>query len=215
MSRLGMIYLGSAQQHMVLQDPVYRQHIDELVYLPELPATSLDDLDGLIVPCRVHQGRLYASAEQVRAVLDRGGTVVLFGEQPQAWLPGLQWEQRPVNFWWWREGGKSDLRAALPEHSLFEYLTLADATWHYHGVFTPPAGAERIIESEHGGTILYVDRVSTPGTLIVTSLDPMFHIGSNFMPAAARFFQKFLPWLRERMLPETSGRQPTVASGQA
>ena len=37
--------------------------------------------------------------------------------------------------------------------------------------------------------------------LIVTSLDPMFHVGSNFMPAAARFLERFLPWLRERMLP--------------
>ena len=204
MSRLGIIYLGSAQQHFVLQDPTYGRHIDERIYLPDLATAPLDHLDGLIVPCRVHQELLYASAARVRSVLDRGGTVVLFGEQPQEWLPGLNWEHRPTNFWWWREGGKSGLVAAMPEHSLFDYMSLEDATWHYHGVFTPPAGAERIIEIEDGGTILYVDRVSTPGTLIVTSLDPIFHVGSNFMPAAARFLERFLPWLRERMLP-TSG----------
>jgi hypothetical protein len=201
MSRLGIVYLGSAQQHFVLQDPTYGRHIDERIYLPDLADAPLDHLDGLIVPCRVHQELLYASAERVRSVLDRGGTVVLFGEQPREWLPGLNWEHRPTNFWWWREGGKSGLVAAMPEHSLFDYMSLSDATWHYHGVFTPPVGAESVIEIEDGGTILYVDRVSTPGTLIVTSLDPIFHVGSNFMPAAARFLERFLPWLRERMLP--------------
>ena len=202
MSRLGMLYLGSAQQHFVLEDPKYGQHVDERIYMLDLPTAPLDHLDGLIVPCRAHQPKLYASAERVQSVLERGGTVALFGEQPQAWLPGIQWEHRPTNFWWWREGGKSGLVAAMPRHSLFEYMMLDDATWHYHGIFTPPPGAESVIEIEDGGTILYVDRVSTPGTLIVTSLDPIFHVGSNFMPAAARFLERFLPWMRERMLPD-------------
>ena len=201
MSGLGIIYLGSASHHWVLEQPKYNQYIDRSIYLLDLPDAPLDDLDGLIVPCRIHQERLYANADRVRAILDRGGTLMLFGEQPKAWLPGLDWEHRPTNFWWWREGGKSGLVATMPEHSLFEYMSLDDATWHYHGIFHAPAGAESVIEIEDGGTILYVDRVSTPGTLIVTSLDPMYHVGSHFMPAAARFLEKCLPWLTERMLP--------------
>ena len=45
--------------------------------------------------------------------------------------------------------------------------------------------------------MLYVDEVSTPGTLVVTTLDPMSHFGSYFMPATERFLDGFLPWLAE------------------
>ena len=45
--------------------------------------------------------------------------------------------------------------------------------------------------------MLYVDRISTPGTLVVATLDPMSHFGSYFMPATERFLDGFLPWLAE------------------
>ena len=46
-----------------------------------------------------------------------------------------------------------------------------------------------------GEALLYADTVSTPGTLIVSTLDPMSHYGSHFMPATERFLDGFLPWL--------------------
>ena len=52
-----------------------------------------------------------------------------------------------------------------------------------------------LISCEDGGAVLYVDHVSTPGTLVVTSLDPMYHFGSCSMPATGRFVDGFLPWL--------------------
>ncbi len=39
-----------------------------------------------------------------------------------------------------------------------------------------------------------VDEVSTGGTLLVTSLDPLSHYGGTFLPAAGRFLDRFLPW---------------------
>ena len=44
--------------------------------------------------------------------------------------------------------------------------------------------------------LLYVDEVTTPGRMIVTSLDPCYHHGSHFMPATTRFLAAFLPALR-------------------
>jgi hypothetical protein len=198
---LAMVYTGSGPHHAVLEDPRYGRHISRLIYLPDLPDATLDDVDGLLVPCRAHHARVVAAAPKIRSLLERGGTVVAMAEQPTPWLPGLAWEHRPINFWWWREGGTCGLVAAQPEASLFDYVTLADASWHFHGVFHPPAGAETILAAEDGAAVLYVDRVSTPGTIVATTLDPMYHVGSNFMPAAARFLEGFLPWLVERMLP--------------
>ena len=48
--------------------------------------------------------------------------------------------------------------------------------------------------------MLHIDRVSTSGTLLVTSLDPMYHFGSYFMPATERFLDGFLPWVVQDLL---------------
>ena len=47
---------------------------------------------------------------------------------------------------------------------------------------------------------MYLDRVTTPGTLLVTTLDPTYHDGSYFMPATERFLDGFLPWARAELL---------------
>lgn len=198
---LAALYGGAAPHHQALHDEPQRRWIDEIIYLPEAPDADLAAHAGLLVPERLHRGLLHAAAPAIRALLERGGTVVAFGPQPTTWLPGLRWEHRPTNFWWWREpGGSSGLVAAQPDDEFFRHVPLADATWHFHGVLYPPEGAQTLISSEDGHAILYVDEVSTAGTLVVTTLDPLYHVGSFFMPAAARFLSRFLPWLVERRL---------------
>jgi hypothetical protein len=51
------------------------------------------------------------------------------------------------------------------------------------------------VPTDDGAAVFYVDRVSAPGTLIVTTLDPLYHYGAHFMPATERFLDGFLPWL--------------------
>jgi len=138
------------------------------------------------------------AANKVRSFANNGGIVVAFGPQPWEWLPNQKWEERETNFWWWLEkGAKSGLVLAAPHYDLFNYLTLTDATWHQHGVFWPPNGAEKLITTEDGGAVMYVDKVSTKGTLIITTLDPDYHFGAYFMPATERFLDGFIPWLAE------------------
>lgn len=218
MRRLAAVYGGSAPHHRALNEPKYAQWLAGSIYLPDLPQADLSQFDGLLVPERLHAGRLDAARDRLLEVLDRGGTVMLFGEQsvvarnPQGWLPGLDWEHRPTNYWWWLEpGATSGLHAHKPDHDLWRHLTLRDATWHQHGVYRPPAGADVLISTDDGGAILYIDEVSTPGTLIVAALDPMYHFGSYFMPATERFLDKFLPWLAEGTTTTTAGA--TAAGG--
>jgi hypothetical protein len=189
------LYGGSAAHHRALHEPKYRRWLDRIVYLPDAASAGLAGCRTVLVPERLHRGLLHRTAPALHEVLDRGGTVVLFGEQPTSWLPGLRWSYRPTNWWWWLDDGPAPVLAALPGHSLFTRLRLSDATWHLHGVFDPPAGAETVLTARDGGAVLYIDRVTTPGTLIVTCLDPMWHFGSYFMPATERFLDGFLPWL--------------------
>lgn len=201
MKRLAALYGGASQQHRGLSTPKYRQYLAESIYILDLPAVDLGRFSGLLIPDRINQRRLLAAQDQFTDFLQRGGTIIAFGEQPHPYLPGVAWEFRPTNFWWWLEpGATSGLMLAQPDHSLFRYITLDDATWHQHGVFRPPEGAQTLIATEDSGAVLYVDHVSTPGTLVVTSLDPIYHFGSYFMPATERFLDGFLPWVVEELL---------------
>jgi hypothetical protein len=195
---LAAVYGGSAPHHRALTTPKYATHVSGgLRYLPELAGADLTELDGLIIPERLHHDALWAAAGPILDLLDAGGTVFAFsgGEPVPEFLPGVRWEHRPTNFWWWLEPGADlGLRTPDPEHALFDHLTLRDCTWHYHGVLTPPDGAEAVVTLPTGEALLYVDRVSTPGTLVVATLDPMHHYGSHFMPATERFLDGFLPW---------------------
>lgn len=220
MRRLAAVYGGSAPHHRALNEPKYARWLAASIYLPDLPDADLSDFDGLLVPERLHAGRLDRARDRLLEVLDRGGTIVFFGEQsicarrPKGWLPGLDWEHRPTNYWWWLEpGATSGLHAHLPDHDMWRHLTLKDATWHQHGVYHPPAGSDVLISTEDGGAILYVDQVSTPGTLVVAALDPMYHFGSYFMPATERFLDKFLPWLTEGSMTSPALTDPAADGG--
>ena len=200
MRRLAAVYGGSAPHHRALNEPRYARWLAGSIYLPDLPAADLDAYDGILVPERLHAGRLTEARPRLLEILDRGGTVIVFGEQaafaaePVGWLPGVAWEHRPTNYWWWLEPeATSGLAAHHPDHPLWRQLTLEDATWHHHGVFHPPPGAVTLVSTEDGA-VLYVDQVSTGGTLVVAALDPLYHFGSYFMPAAARFLDGFLAW---------------------
>lgn len=200
---LAAVYGGSAPHLRALTTPKYARHLTGgLHYLPDLADADLTGLDGLIIPERLHRDRLHSAADRIRDLLDAGGTVVSFagGEPVPEFLPSVRWEHRPTNFWWWLEPGADlGLRTPDPEHALFGHLTVRDCTWHYHGVLTPPDGAEVLVTLPTGEALLYVDRVSTGGTLVVSTLDPMSHYGSHFMPATERFLDGFMPWIAEEV----------------
>lgn len=200
--RLTAVYGGAAEHHRALNTTKYARWLTKPVYLPELPDTDLSDCNTLLVPDRLHAGQLHTARPALLGHLHRGGTVVLFGpqavldEHPDDWLPGVRWEHQPTNFWWWLEDDATPpVTATAPDHPLFAHLSPADATWHHHGVLTPPEHAHTLIAARSGGAVLYTDEHSTQGTLVVTTLDPLYHFGSYFMPATERFLDGFLPWL--------------------
>jgi hypothetical protein len=198
-SGVAAVYGGSAHHYRALTTPKYARHLTGgLIYLPDLADTDLTGYDAVIVPERIHRGLLTSAAGRLQELLEAGGTVVAFsgGEPLPEFLPGVRFDPRPTNYWWWLEPGADlGLHSPSPDHALFEHLSMRDCTWHYHGALTPPDGAEVLVALPTGEALLYVDRVSTPGTLVVATLDPMSHFGAHFMPATERFLDGFLPWL--------------------
>lgn len=186
--RLAFIYGGSLPERRFLDEPSYRRWFAEIIYLPDLAEADLHDVDVLYVPEGSHHGCLRVAAGRVRGLLERRGTIVVFGDQPSTWLPGLRWEYRPVS-------ASGPLVAANLDHDFHQHITAQDASWHHHGVLYPPDGSRPLLATCDGESVLYVDQATTPGTLLAATLDPVSHFGSTFLPAARRFLDRFLPWV--------------------
>jgi len=195
-----MVHGGTSYHLTTLADPNLAPYRLRPVYLPELDPGQLGALDTLIVCDRLHPGLLREHAGTLLQVAGRGGTLVVLGEvEAHTWLPGAAWTARPANFWWWLSGEDPGIRRESPDHPIWAYLTPKHVTWHFHGLLDPPAGATALVTHEEDGqrtgVVLYEDTVSTPGRLVVTTLDPTYHHGSNFMPSATRFLYGVLDWL--------------------
>lgn len=177
--------------------PRYAGLFDRLVRPEDLAAERLEDHAVVLIPCRTPADRMEPHKQQLRAYLDSGGTIIATGEsESQLFLPGIKFTPQPTNFWWWlTPGADLGVRITKPEHSLFERLAQRDVTWHLHGWFDVPDGAEVLAVNGENKPILYIDEVTTRGRMIITSLDPFFHHGSHFMPATTRFLDGFLPWM--------------------
>ncbi|MBW8445481.1 MAG: hypothetical protein K0M49_07610 [Arenimonas sp.] len=182
-----------------LEGPRYTQAFDVICTSEQLGDVLRPD-DILWVPCRTPAQRMIAQKAIVARHLDAGGTVVALGEsRSDLWLPAVQFTETPTNWWWWLDPS-ADLGVRVSEeaaaHPLMAGIGDREVTWHLHGWFVAPEGATVLARDGEGRPILYEDKVSTPGTMIVSSLDPMFHHGSHFMPATTRFLDHFVPNLK-------------------
>ncbi|MFJ4771942.1 hypothetical protein ACIP88_23005 [Streptomyces uncialis] len=100
---------------------------------------------------------------------------------------------------WWRTGDDPGVRLRAPEHPAWHHLTERSVRRHYHGLLHPPQGATVLARTEKEGpgpreVLLYGDRVSTPGRLVVTTMDPVHHHGSAFMPGATQLLHGLPRW---------------------
>jgi hypothetical protein len=171
----------------------------DVVTTPENLSEVLEPQDCLFVPCRTPFPRMAVQREIIAAHLNAGGTVVAMGESnSEKWLSDIRFHSCPTNWWWWTQPGEDlGVEIADASHPLMKNMSKADVTWHLHGHFDVPQGAQVLAVNKEAQPILYVDESSTNGRLIVTSLDPMYHHGSHFMPATTRFLDRFLPNLKE------------------
>lgn len=193
------INAGAYYQIESLEGARYAHLFDQIARPEELETLDLTAFSVVLIPCRTPAHRMIPHAQKLRHYLEQGGTVVATGESDShLWLPIPGFTAQPTNFWWWlTPGADLGVRVVRPDHPLFTYLTERDCTYHLHGWFDAPAGADVLVVNEDGKPILYIDEVTTKGRMILTTLDPFYHHGSHFMPATTRFLDGFLPWIRD------------------
>ncbi|MEM7045138.1 MAG: hypothetical protein AAF543_20205 [Pseudomonadota bacterium] len=198
MVTLAAIDGGTYFHHQSLYEAPFGHYFDERIYVQDVSATDLSACKALLLPCRLNADLIAVFKDQLVDYMRAGGTLVAMGETfPDRWLPGIAFTACETNFWWWVEGLPGpDIQIVDTDHPLMAGMTADHAIWHLHGHFrTSPA--QRPLIDEVGGTLLFEDtKTYAPGRLIATSLDPMYHHGSHFMPATTRFLDVFLPALR-------------------
>lgn len=196
-----VIHPGAYYHIESFESPRFAGYFDVLVRPEDLPEIRLQDHAVVLIPCRTPADRMIPHRQQLQDYLDAGGTIVATGEsESQLFLPGVDFTPQPTNFWWWlTPGADLGVRIAAPDHALFTRLGQRDISWHLHGWFDVPEGAEVLAVNGEGKPILYIDTVTTKGRMVITSLDPFFHHGSHFMPATSRFLEGFLPWMRTEL----------------
>lgn len=170
---------------------------DEVISIHTLHNVNLLNFDTVIISERVDIQILKKYQSHFIQYIESGKRLIIFGEVLDYWFPTIDWQFSEVNFSWWvKENGDLPLQQENSTFPLFNYVTVKDMKWHYHGTFNPPAGAQSLLDTPDGRSIFYVDKKSFNGELIVTSLDPMFHIGLGFIDQSKPFLHGFAKWLR-------------------
>ncbi|MFD4441960.1 hypothetical protein ACFWPK_19515 [Nocardia sp. NPDC058519] len=200
MPRVAFVHGGTHAQLATLADPALAPYRIRPVHIRKLEPVALADADVVVVSDRLRPDLLIPRSPVLLECLARGATMVVFGENGVGeWLPGVQEESRPTNFWWWRTGEDHRIRLRAPHHPAWPYFADRSVIWHFHGVLKPPQGAVSLVDletvtGERDGSLLYLDELSTPGRLLVTTMDPVYHHGSGFMPGATQLLYSAMQW---------------------
>lgn len=196
---LAAIDAGLAYHARTLREGRFAPLFGTLIDLRRLEEADLARHPVLVVPCRTNGARLAPHRTALAAYMEAGGFLVVMGEtHPHLFLEGVEVTPVPTNFWWWLEPGADlGVRIAAPGHPLLSGIPERDVTWHVHGTLAVAGEAETLVTWEDaaaGGPLMVAARRGA-GRLLVTTLDPIYHHGSGFMPATTRFLEGFLPRL--------------------
>lgn len=193
MTRLVALSSGSAAEARTLGEPRYRSRLAAVAYTGAEGDGWPDAVDGVWVPEGTPRRRLAALVPRLDRVLTDGGTVILFGDHQAGWPPGARWTYRPA-------GGTGQTTVVTAAHGFAARVGDTATALHHHGVLESPVGAVVLLATADGAAVAYLDRSTTLGSLLVTTLDPLAHFGATGAPDAAAFLDAFLPWVTDELL---------------
>lgn len=210
MTKIATLDGGMSYHTRTLREGEFSRFFGPIIRLPDLATTDLSALPVLLIPCRTNGEQLAKMRALLADYVEAGGFLVVMGEtRPDLFLDGVTFHPVPTNFWWWLEGGADlGVRVCAPDHPLMAHLSQADLSWHVHGTLQLAEGGTPLAQwqdERQGGPIL-IDSQRGKGRLMLTTLDPIYHHGSGFMPATTRFLEAFLPWLSEQAEARAAGR---------
>lgn len=210
--RIAAVYSGISYQRGILIESDYRKNM-EVIPVNNLENTDLTDYDVLIFPRGTDEEVALKNSKRIEDFLNDKKVVISFGEIPRNWLPGSQWggvtpeDDGPLRICRYIIGSSGNkLHDIETRHELFEGIENHDLHWHKgatgwccHGHLIPPAGSEVLVINEAGATMMYLDRNTTAGTMLISSqLDAMCH-AYHGVEGAKKLLDNCLVWVKKEV----------------
>ncbi|WP_338876703.1 hypothetical protein WBJ53_13705 [Spirosoma sp. SC4-14] len=200
MQTIGLIFNGVWSHYAMATAPKYRD-IYKLIYVYDLTSNAVAGLDALVIPFQSNQQELASRQEVIYSFLNQGKKVFVEGDSTADWLDA-QWEDRPVNNYWWVETPNNPpVSATNYHHPIYRGLTPRQACWHTHGVYTRIPPQAEIIQANPEGDVISWETSQYGGTLFATTLDPIVEHGVQQISHLDNYVDKLTEWL--------SGIKPT------
>ena len=163
-----------------LSNPVVGEAFDP-IDMYELEHVDLTRYLGLAVPGLVDQIYLARHADQIRAFLDAGRVLIFSGMLFQPWLPGGgAYLARPIHSY------RDYFLHVVTPHPIFDGIEMDDlifrrgvAGFFARGHNEPPPGAEILLALAGNEPVVYLDRVSTRGTILAHSGNDLLGYGKS------------------------------------
>ncbi|QJW88686.1 hypothetical protein HNV11_04490 [Spirosoma taeanense] len=194
MQTIGLIFNGVWSQYAMATAPKYRA-IYKLIYVHDLSDAAVEGLEALVVPFQSNQQELARQKEVMYNFLKQGKKVFVEGDSTADWLDA-QWEDRPVNNYWWVESPNNPpVSATNYNHPIYQGLTPRQACWHTHGVYTRIPAHAGIVQSNPAGEIISWETHDYGGTLFVTTLDPIVEHGVQQISHLDNYVDRLTEWL--------------------
>jgi len=194
MQPIGLIFNGVWSHYTFAKAPKY-QDLYRLIYVHDLDAASLEGLQALVIPFQSNHKVLAEKQALIYDFLQKGGKVFVEGDSSADWLDA-QWEDRPVNnYWWVKTPDQPPVSETNYEHPIYQGLTPRHACWHTHGAYTRvPAHAE-IVQTNADQEVISWQTTHYGGTLFATTLDPVVEHGIQQITHLDNYVDKLTHWL--------------------
>ncbi len=202
-NKIAYITWGCGSQIFSFRD--YAHFMDDMLYLQTLPQVDLSQYAALIISCHSHAAKVAAHADLFNCYVAQGGFLIAFAVGGiEQWLRPpvyLKWHDRRIQDWkWWmKPGNQIELYLPHPQHSLCNFISLADMSWHWHGVYEHNGISLLNVQNDGGSVLADFPDLPGGGRIMLTTLDPHSHNGQRFMPATKRFLDGFYPWLNHEL----------------
>ena len=161
----------------------------------DLPHTDLSAFAGLIITNYVDEEFMLLHRSIFDDYLEAGGVICSLAEMSKSYLPNAPiWHRSPTSI---RE---REIQLTEPVYPMFAGIDPYDLNYRQgvKGFFTRgyfkevPKGAHIIVQDESGAPIMYVDRQSTNGVLIVGSGTDLYQVYRDEKSSANRLASQMI-----------------------
>jgi hypothetical protein len=204
MNNVALLFNGVWSHYVFATAPKYRD-IYQLVYVHDLTDAQLAAMQALVIPFQSNQDAIAERKGVIYRFLAAGNTVFVEGDSRPDWLDA-QWEDRPVNNYWWVEHPNNPPVADTNvQHPVFRGLLPRHACWHTHGAYTRIPSEARVVQRNGDGEIVSWETNQYGGCLFATTLDGIVEQGVQQITHLDNFCDNLTEWLsgvrpsRERM----------------